>query len=470
MMQGRLPRAVLLLATFAALMQPMGTAWADLRLAMFATPYPDDDRCGQFGLEKRRGRPLIPVALVIMDLTLRGQYGELTTRIEQAMGRDFDLGGLFRLRPVGDAPADALTWSSPLAFDYLGWQEAGVWMVIVGEVQPGPEGLLSLRFDAYLTEEGDVLRIGGAAAPVDPLHAEAFAHRFVNALQKCLTGVPGRFGTRIAYARRVGLGDVKEIFVTQFGSPGQTRVSEDGVLALLPAWAPGGALAFTGYRRGNPDVYVGDRLFSSRPGQNTGIAFSPDGRYAALTLAVDGWVDLYLVDGCTGEEVARLTKSRAIDTSPSWSPDGRRMVFVSDRDGNPNLWMMNADGSEQRPLSLPGSYNTSPDWSADGFQIVYQSRGENGRFAIWKVDLLSGAIERLSGGAWDDEEPSFSPDGRMIVFTSTRRGPKLLFVMSEDGDGAVPLFEDGGDYFTPAWEKTIRNMDLGRPAAGEVAR
>jgi len=438
-------------------------ALADLRLAMFATPYPDDSRCGQFGLDPRRPGPRIPVAIpVVQDLTMHGQYGDLSEQLGLAIGRDFELGGVFDVRPPGSVPPNTLTWNSPLTFDYLGWREAGAWMVVVGEVQPGPNGLVSIRFDAYLTEEGDVLKIAGAAAPVELRYAEAFAHRYVNALQKCLTGVPGRFGTRIAYARRAGIGDVKEVFVTEFGSVSQTKVTDDGVLAMLPAWAPGGGLAYTGFRRGNPDIYVGERSFSSRPGQNSGVAFSPDGQYAAVTLAVDGLVDLYLLDGRTGEEVVRLTKSRAIDTSPAWSPDGRRLVFVSDRDGGPNLWMMNSDGTEQRPLALPGSYNTSPDWSADGVEIVYQSRGETGRFSIWKVDLLTGDLKRLTGGAWDDEEPSFSPDGHMIAFTSTRQGPKLLFVMASDGSGAVPLFTDGGDYFTPAWERTILTSDAPR--------
>jgi TolB protein len=117
---------------------------------------------------------------------------------------------------------------------------------------------------------------------------------------------------------------------------------------------------------------------------------------------------------------------------------------------------MGRDGGGQRALALPGSYNTSPDWSPDGREIAYQSRGEGAVFSIWSHDVESGATRRLTSGPWADEEPSYSPDGRKIAFTSTRRGGKLLFVMGRDGSDPRPVFTEGGEYFTPAWERAFR--------------
>jgi TolB protein len=286
------------------------------------------------------------------------------------------------------------------------------------------------------------------------------------------------FGTRITYARRARAGAPKEIWWAEFGATEQVQVSHDGTVAMLPAWAPGGAIAWTGYRRGTPEIWMTPcpscpvrdpaggpgGILSARPGQNSGIAFSPDGRYAAVTLAPDGNPDIWLIDARTGRDVARLTNAPAIDTSPTWSPDGRRIAFVTDRGGGPQIWVMASDGRDAHALPLPGSYNTSPDWSPDGGEIAYQNRGEGSRFSIWTYGVDTGAIRRITGGPWDDEEPAWSPDGRMLVFTSTRKGQKLLYVVMRDGTHARPLFKDGGEYFGPAWERPSVAVPVKRKA------
>jgi len=131
------------------------------------------------------------------------------------------------------------------------------------------------------------------------------------------------------------------------------------------------------------------------------------------------------------------------------------MAFVSDRQGFPNVFVMNSDGTDQSPLPVPGNYNTGPDWSPDGTTIVYQSRGENSRFSIWTFNVDTGAIRRISRDRYNNEEPSWSADGRFIVYTSSRNGRKQLFIMNADGSGARPVFSDDSEYFTPAWERRI---------------
>jgi TolB protein len=429
-------------------------------------PFPDDPRCGNFGWRRGDSSPLMPVAFpVVQDLTLHGDLSAVSDRLSRVLARDLDLAGPFLVLPADSRPEGSeITWYSGAGFDYVGWREAGAYLVPIGEVEPGRNGLVHVSLVVHVSEEGDTLGLGGATADLEPDRIEGFVHRFVNALAACIRGVPGLLETRIAYARREAVGKPKEIFYSVLGSGSQVQVSRDGVVAMLPAWTPNGGIAFTGYRAGNPDLYLCavpkdapgrcDR-FSSRPGQNSGVAFSPDGKLAAATLAPEGNPDVWLLDAANGAEVARLTTSAAIDTSPSWSPDGRRLAFVSDRDGGPQIWVMNADGTAPHPLPLPGGYNTSPDWSPDGDLLAYQSRGEGSRFSIWTFQFSTGAVRRLSGGPWDDEEPTWSPDGSMLAYTSTRRGAKLLFLMSEDGSGQKPVFTDGGDYFTPAWERVF---------------
>jgi TolB protein len=146
-----------------------------------------------------------------------------------------------------------------------------------------------------------------------------------------------------------------------------------------------------------------------------------------------------------------------VDTNPTWSPDGKQIAFVSDRNGKPQIYVMNSDGSNQRLLPLPGTYNTSPDWSPDGGKIAYQSRGDKAYFSIWVYDVSTGEASPITKGPWNDESPSWSPDGRKLVFTSTRDKKQRLYLMNRDGSGVRPLFKgkssDKSEDFTPAWER-----------------
>jgi TolB protein len=450
----RIPAACLATALLATLLAA-GSARAE---EAFPKPHPADPRCDAMGWA--RGAAPIPVAWPrIQDLTPGGDLGVLAGRLATSMAGDLDLSGVFRVAPPSSVPdGPVAAWFGPAAFDYEGWRRAGAWLVVVGEMSAEPRGL-RVRLDAYLAEEGDRLAFAGAEAVLPVDRVAAFGQAYVNALLKCVTGLPGAFGTRIAFARKTRPGEPKEIFTVVPGDRAPVQVSRDGELTMLPSWAPGGRLAWTGYRSGNADLWLDGRVFSDQPGQNSGAAFSPDGRLVALTVAPDGEPDIWLLDARTGAEVARLTASEAIDTSPTWSPDGRQIAFVSDRGGSPQVWMMNADGSGARPLPLPGSYNTSPDWSPDGDEILYQSRGERSRFSIWGFDVRTGAIRQLTGGPWNDEEPSWSPDGRMIAFTSTRDGRRRLYVMSRDGSGVRPVLPDRGEDFTPAWERFFPDGD-----------
>lgn len=421
----------------------------------FETPAPADSRCGEFGWNPAV-QATVPVAWpLILDLSPKGALENEAVRLGESLAGYLGMTGAFEVLRRDIAPTGgAITWVSPMAFDYLGWRQAGSWMVVTGTVLPRDDGQVEVSFMAFLTEEGDVLQISNASAVIPVQEAARFAGRYVEAVSACVTGVPGMLDTRVVYARKPA-GGIKEIWVSEMGSGEQALVSGDGKLAVLPAWGPGGSMAWTGYALGNPDVYLNGRKLGERNGMSTGIAFAPDGSFAALTWGYEASSDIYLIDPADGREVARLTSSPGDDMSPAWSPDSEKIAFVSDRYGYPNIFVMNRDGTEQQALQLPGNYNTGPDWSPDGTKIAWQSRGEGSRFSIWTYDVHSGAVRKVSRDRNNNEEPSWSSDGRFIVYTSTRGGRKQLFVMNADGSGARPVFSDDADYFTPAWERRI---------------
>src|SRR5690606_17443574 len=114
-------------------------------------------------------------------------------------------------------------------------------------------------------------------------------------------------------------------------------------------------------------------------------------------LSKDGNPDIYVIDARSGRVLRRLTNSPYIDTSPEWSPTGKEIVFISDREGGPQIFVMNADGSNQRRVSMNGSYNTTPTWSprTDERVIAYTTRDES-TFDIVTLNLDTGAYTRIT--------------------------------------------------------------------------
>jgi len=121
-------------------------------------------------------------------------------------------------------------------------------------------------------------------------------------------------------------------------------------------------------------------------------------------------------DGALAEE------PRTDDHSPTWSPDGRQLVFVSTRSGSPQVYVMNADGSEVRRLTHRDGYDGDPSWSPDGSEIVFCS-DRSGNSDIWRMDPDGGNPRNLTDHPANDcSTPSWSPDGEWLTFVSTRDG------------------------------------------------
>lgn len=282
-------------------------------------------------------------------------------------------------------------------------------------------------------------------------YVNELANLFSNEVTRAFTGRRGAFGTKIAFSRQIRLG-VKEIFVSRYLSTRPRQVTRDGSLALLPSWSRDGRLAFTSYRRGNPDLYVGRRTLSARARLNIGASFAPDGRRLALSLSKDGNAEIYLLDAHNGAILKRLTRNRSIDISPSFSPDGRYLAFVSDRSGSPQIYAMDLR-TPDRParVSKSGAYNTSPNWSPDGTMIVYcgQTAGAT-RFDLFVYYVRSGHTRRITS-LGKNERPWFSPDSRWIVFSRKTKKATRLYVIRPDGTGLRELPLGPGLDTMPAW-------------------
>jgi len=164
----------------------------------------------------------------------------------------------------------------------------------------------------------------------------------------------------------------------------------------------------------------------------------------------DGNFEIYSMDADGGAQI-RLTEDPGEDFSPSWSPDGARLVFVSTRDGNAEIYVMNADGTGQTRLTNNTASDISPAWSPNGSQIGFVSN-RDGNDEIYLMNPDGTNQTNLTQNAADDSSFSFSPDGGMLAFSSTRQDSDFdIYTMNSDGRGVVRLTNLPGADVNPAW-------------------
>jgi TolB protein len=340
-----------------------------------------------------------------------------------------------------------------MSIDPRKWADVGAFGVVKTKVSTGG-GQVTLEFKLYEVEHG--------AVPVlDKTYrgsvgdARKLAHLWANDVVMYFTGEPGFFSSQIAF------NNSKKIDVMDFDGFGVYSLTKNDSINVLPAWSPTGRdLAFTSYMRGTPDLYVVSsgggrpRRVSKFNGMNTGASYSPDGSKIALTLSKDGNPEIYIVSAADGTVLKRLTDNRFIDTSPAWSPDGSEIAFVSNREGTPQIFVMGADGSNQRRVSMVGSENQTPAWCPrKGVRVLaYTAKDDStGKYDVVTIDLGSGKLTRITQNQGNNEEPTWSPNGRVLAFYSVRAGTGAgIYLANGDGTGEQKLVFKG-EGRSPDW-------------------
>ena len=152
------------------------------------------------------------------------------------------------------------------------------------------------------------------------------------------------------------------------------------------------------------------------PESQVGIAVVPAGNGSiAFASTANGNADIYVVDPAGGDDATRLTEDAADDTDPAWSPDGETIAFTSRRDGDAEIFVMNADGSAQTKLTDSPADDTEPAWSPDGERIAFTSR-RDGDAAIYAMDADGRRVERITQSRQPDTHATWSPDGGTLAF------------------------------------------------------
>jgi TolB protein len=393
-------------------------------------------------------RPM-PVA-VPAPLTQDDGAKKLAPEVDAALLFDLQACGLFQVldrKSYLGAEKEGITASS---ITFANWTNVGAESLV--KVQLSTDGD-TLRGDLRLFQVAAGREDLKVSEAVPSKEARRLAHKLANAVYKHFTKETGPFETKIAYVRKTAGG--KDVYLADWDGKNAAPIST-GNINVLPSVAPDRSVAFTSYRRGKPELFLG------RPGAEptplvangrmvSGVDFSPDGRRIAFSVA-DGEAAEIWVANADGSNPLRVTDTKYfLNSSPSWSPDGKKLAFVSNRGGSPQIYVMNADGSDPKRLTFQGNYNQTPAWSPRGDLIAFTARDERNAFDLFTVEVATGKVKRLTQDAKNNEEPSFSPNGRLILFTSTRLGSKSLFVMTFDGNNQIALPLDKGEYTTADW-------------------
>ncbi len=340
--------------------------------------------------------------------------------------------------------------------DFDDWSILAVEAVIIGKVTQTGANAYSVQFQLF-----DVFKreqLVGYRMPASRGTMRRVAHRAADMIYEKLTGIPGVFGTKVAYVTAQGRDDNRLYTLVVADADGENEITimESTDPIMSPAWSPDSRrLAYVSFENNISTIYVqtlrtGNRIkVSSRVGINGAPAFSPDGRKLVLTLGgIDGNLDIHILD-LASRKVTRLTTNRSIDTEGTWAPDGRAIYFTSDRSGGPQVYRVGVNGDSPERITFEGSYNARPRLSPDGSKLamVHLDRG-NYRIAV--LDLDNRDLLVLSGGS-QDESPSFAPNSDSLIYATRQGRNGVLETVSADGLVRQRLASRQGDVREPVW-------------------
>ena len=248
------------------------------------------------------------------------------------------------------------------------------------------------------------------------------AHIISDKIYKRLTGESGYFDTRIIYVSEKGPKNqrIKKLAIMDQDGVNTKYLTLGNELVLTPRFSPTNQLVtYLSYFRNLPRVYLLDietgiqEVVGDFPGMTFAPRFSPDGKKIIMSLAKDGNSDIYTMD-IESRVVEKITDHSSIDTSPSYSPDGKYICFNSDRSGLQQIYVMRSDGSNVKRITFGKGLYGTPVWSPRGDLIAFTKVHKN-RFYIG-VMRADGSGERLLTENYYQEAPSWSPNGRVLIF------------------------------------------------------
>ena len=395
-----------------------------------------------------------------MPIAIPDFQGGLGPQISEIVTADLKRSGLFA--PIDKAAFVEKITNPDASPRFEDWKVINAQALVTGSVSKEADGRIRAQYRLW-----DIFgnqQMAGEQFFANDANQRRVAHIIADAIYEKITGEKGYFDTRVVFVDESGAKNARKKRLAIMDQDGaNVRYLSDGrAIVLTPRFSPNRQeITYMSYESGQPKVYLlqietGQReLVGNFPGMTFAPRFSPDGQKVIMSLLRDdGNSNIFAMD-LRSRSTTRLTDSTAIDTSPSYSPDGSQIVFTSDRgggSGRSQIYVMGADGSNPHRISFGDGVYSTPVWSPRGDLIAFtkQSGGEF-QIGVMKTD---GSGERILSSGFQQEGPTWAPNGRVLMFfRDSGGGPKLVSVdLTGRNEQPIPTANYASD---PAWSPLL---------------
>ncbi|MCX7351985.1 MAG: Tol-Pal system beta propeller repeat protein TolB [Proteobacteria bacterium] len=371
-----------------------------------------------------------PDPIAVVDFHNPDSIDNLGEDIAKVLINDLEASGLFVA--IGKTAflqtADSLVASGP---NMSNWRPLKARFLVYGEVKKLSSDKITISFRLFDVLTGQQMQ--GLSYNGEQKNWRRMTHIMADSIYGRTTGETGVFDSKIVFIEDINndrKNPKKRMMIMDWDGFNPQALTDGKNLVLTPRVSPDAQkVAYLSYINQQPRVYIMDLKNKSSkelghfPGMTLAPRFSPDSSKVVMSYEKDGASAVYIMDVASGKK-DQLTEHRCIDTSPCYSPDGNQIVFVSDRDGpKPQLFVMDTSGGNVRRISFGkgGSRYFQPAWSPRGDLIAFTKQVE-GTFYIG-VMFPDGTGERLIAQGYMVESPTWSPNGRYIMYS--RQGSLL---------------------------------------------
>lgn len=335
--------------------------------------------------------------------------------------------------------------------------EMGTEAVVVGTIRPSlkKEKTYSLKVELILLSMGKAILRSTLNAEIPHSMLKGYAHEVSNFVYEKLTGIKGAFDTKITYVRyNPNSKHHYELWISDYDGANSKRLLISSQPFMSPSWSHDNSkIVYVSFENRKAEIFEIDIATKKRTkltsfkGLNGNPVYSHDGTKIAMVLSKDGNPEIYVLNTQT-KSLKRITNNRAIDTEPSWSHDDKSLYFVSDRFGRPQIYNVDLSSGKVEKVTSQSIANYTPKSFNNGQGLILINKGTNG-FKVTRYDFDGGFYPLTMTHM--DEAVTVSPNGAMIIYSTTHNNAKRLGLVSTDGryNGYLPT--GVGDVYAPSW-------------------